>query len=173
MAFCTKCGAKLQEGVAFCGACGAQVSDANSTPGGAVAPGVSPSKQRGAPVFTPPQDSAPTFQPPQEPVPTFQPPGGVRNGAVCFHHPLEPAAARCARCGKYICKDCAEAYGVSSGEYAGKCLCFDCCEELVSQNVAELTRNKEKIKAQFITSLVGIGIGFLGSIVTVRKHLHV
>ena len=35
-----------------------------------------------------------------------------------LHHPTEPAVARCARCGKYICKDCAEAYTVTDGEYA-------------------------------------------------------
>ena len=69
--------------------------------------------------------------------------------------------AKCARCGKYICKDCSEAYGVTAGEYAGKCLCFDCCEELVAQNVEELTRNKQKIKTQFTISIIGMAVGFL------------
>ena len=62
---------------------------------------------------------------------------------------------------KYICKDCAEAYTVTSGEYANKCLCFDCCEQLVAENVAELTKNKNKIKGQFILQLIGMVIGFI------------
>lgn len=114
-------------------------------------------KQMGdIPTFTPP--GAPTFTPP---APTFTPPGAAPGGAVCFHHPNYPAAAKCVRCGKYICKDCVEAYGVTSGKYAGKCLCFDCCQELVAQNVDELTRNKEKIKGQFILQIVGMVIGFI------------
>ncbi len=116
----------------------------------------------GIPTFTPP-GGAPTFTPPGGGAPIFTPPGGTGQaaGAVCYHHPLEPAAARCVRCGKYICKDCAEAYGVIAGEYAGKCLCYDCCEELVSQNLAELTRNKKKIKNQFILQIIGMVIGFI------------
>lgn len=103
----------------------------------------------------------PTFTPPQ--APTFTPPQGNQrhNGPVCYHHPTEPAAGRCARCGKYICQDCVEAYGVSAGEYAGKCLCFDCCEQIVADNVAELTRNKNTIKGQFILQIVGMVIGLI------------
>lgn len=153
MAFCPKCGKQLQDGAAFCGACGAPVSNSRNTSGGG-----------DIPVFTPPKQDIPVFTPPQDAAPTFRPPRGGSTGAVCFHHPLEPAVAQCARCGKYICKDCSEAYGVVSGEYAGKCLCFDCCEELVSQNVEELTRNKKKIKTQFIISLIGIVIGFFAGV---------
>lgn len=67
------------------------------------------SKNQGIPTFTPPEDGAPVFTPPKTP---------QHDGPVCYHHPSEPAVARCARCGKYICKDCAEAYTVTSGEYA-------------------------------------------------------
>ena len=105
------------------------------------------SKNQGIPTFTPPEDGAPVFTPPKTP---------QHDGPVCYHHPSEPAVARCARCGKYICKDCAEAYTVTSGEYANKCLCFDCCEQLVAENVAELTKNKNKIKGQFILQLIGM-----------------
>ena len=111
-----------------------------------------PNKTQGIPIFTPPENSAPVFTPPKTP---------QHNGPVCYHHPNEPAVARCARCGKYICKDCSEAYGVIDGEYAGKCLCFDCCEQIVADNVAELTKNKEKIKGQFILQIVGMVIGFI------------
>ncbi len=102
------------------------------------------------PVFTPP--TAPVFTPP--PAPTF-------NGPACFHHPNEPAAARCARCGKYVCRDCAEAYTVIDGEYANQSLCFDCCEQIVTENVSELTRNKNKVKGQFILQIIGMVIGFI------------
>ena len=101
------------------------------------------------PTFTPP--TAPTFTPPPQP---------QHDGPVCYHHPTEPAVAQCARCGKYICKDCAEAYGVTSGDYAGKCLCYDCCQQLVSENVADLNANLKKIKGQFSLQIIGMGIGF-------------
>ena len=102
------------------------------------------------PVFEPPK--APVFTPP--PAPSF-------NGPACFHHPNYPAVARCARCGKNVCKDCAEAYTVTGGNYANKVLCFDCCEQLVSENIAELTKNKNTIKGQFILQIVGMVIGFI------------
>ncbi len=99
----------------------------------------------------------PTFTPPT--APTFTPP--KHDGPVCYHHPSEPAVAQCARCGKYVCKDCAEAYTVTGGEYANKTLCYDCCEQIVSNNVAELTANKNKVKGQFILQIVGMVIGFI------------
>lgn len=102
------------------------------------------------PVFEPPK--APVFTPP--PAPSF-------NGPACFHHQNEPAVARCVKCGKYVCKDCAESFTVIEGEYANKVLCFDCCEQLVSQNVAELTQNKNTIKGQFILQIIGMVIGFI------------
>lgn len=40
-------------------------------------------------------------------------------------------------------------------------MCFDCCEQLVAENVAELTKNKNKIKGQFILQLIGMVIGFI------------
>lgn len=109
------------------------------------------------PIFTPP---TPTFEPPKNAHPLF-------NGPACYYHSDEPAVAKCARCGKYICKDCFDNYGVSGGEYAGQALCYDCCQQLVAQNVQELTKNKNKIKFQFILSLVGIAIGFILGFATV------
>lgn len=110
----------------------------------------------GIPTFTPP---TPTFTPPKNNVHTH-------NGTVCYYHQSEAAVARCARCGKYLCQDCFDSYGVSGGEYAGKALCYDCTQQLVADNVAELTANKSKIKTQFILSLVGIAIGFIFGLVT-------
>lgn len=111
---------------------------------------MSQQKQQGkVPVFTPPT-GAPTFTPPPTP---------QHEGAMCFHHTNEPAVAQCARCGKYICKDCAEAYGVTAGEYAGKHLCFDCCEQLVADNIAELTANKATIAKHYKLTRIGTIIG--------------
>jgi len=104
-------------------------------------------------------NNIPTFTPP---TPTFTPPKDAalsNGGPVCYYHNGEPAVAKCARCGKYICKDCFDNYGVSDGEYAGKALCYDCCKQLVANNVSELTANKKTIKGQFILMLVGVVIG--------------
>lgn len=106
----------------------------------------------------------PTFTPPTNAAPTFTPPSGNQNyhgGPTCYYHHGEPAVATCARCGKHLCEDCYEAYGVSDGEYANQALCYDCTQQLVAENVEELTKNKKKIKFQFIVSLIGIVIGFL------------
>ena len=106
-------------------------------------------------------DAVPTFTPP---TPTFEPPKNAKpqfNGPACYYHNDEPAVAKCARCGKYICKDCFDNYGVSSGDYAGQALCYDCCQQLVADNVEDLKKNKSKIMFQFIVSLVGIVIGLI------------
>lgn len=108
-------------------------------------------KSDAAPTFTPP---TPTFTPPKNEKPSF-------NGPACYYHKDEPAVAKCARCGKYICKDCFDNYGVSSGQYAGKALCYDCCQQLVAANVVDLKKNKSKIMVQFVISLIGIVIGFI------------
>ncbi len=103
----------------------------------------------------------PTFTPP---TPTFEPPTGSRaqfNGPACYYHSDEPAVAQCARCGKYICKDCFDNYGVTSGDYAGQALCYDCCQQLVEENVSNLKSNKSKIMFQFILSIIGMVIGFI------------
>lgn len=99
---------------------------------------------------------APTFTPP---TPTFTPP--KHEGPCCYYHKDEPAVSSCARCGKHLCDDCHDSYQVTIGEYAGKALCYDCCQLLVQENVQELTKNKNKIKFQFIISLIGIVIGFI------------
>lgn len=103
--------------------------------------------------------AAPTFTPPT--APTFTPPAHRHDGPSCYYHHDEPAVAKCARCGKLICQDCFDNFGVTNDEYAGKALCYDCCKELVAANVQDLTRNKAKIKVQFILSLIGIGLGFI------------
>lgn len=108
-------------------------------------------KNGGVPTFTPP---TPTFTPPQNAKPEF-------NGPACSYHKDERAVAKCARCGRYICQDCFDNYGVSSGEYAGKALCYDCCQQLVAANVADLKKNKNKIMFQFIISIIGMVFGMI------------
>ncbi len=98
----------------------------------------------------------PTFTPP---VQTFEPP--KYSGPTCHYHRDEPSVARCARCGKHICQDCFDNYGVTGGEFAGQALCYDCCQQIVAQNVDELTKNKKTIKFHFILSIVGMSIGFI------------
>lgn len=118
------------------------------------------------PNFTPPtgdgkSDAIPTFTPP---TPTFTPPKNTKpdfNGPACSYHKDEPAVAKCARCGRYICQDCFDNYGVSSGEYAGKALCYDCCQQIVAENVADLKKNKNKIMLQFIVSIIGMVFGMI------------
>ena len=118
------------------------------------------------PNFTPPtgdgkSDAIPTFTPP---TPTFTPPKNTKpdfNGPACSYHKDEPAVAKCARCGRYICQDCFDNYGVSSGEYAGKALCYDCCQQIVAENVADLKKNKNKILLQFIVSIIGMVLGMI------------
>ncbi len=106
------------------------------------------------PTFTPP---TPTFTPPTDVKPSF-------SGPACYYHPDEPAVAKCARCGKYICKDCFDNYGVNDEQYQGQALCYDCCKQLVAENVENLKRNKSKIMVQFVFSLIGIVIGFIAGI---------
>ena len=142
MAFCTKCGAQISDGAAFCTSCGQPTSNAEKKQGGS---------DGRIPTFTPP---TPTFTPPSDAKPTF-------NGPACYYHSDEPAVAQCARCGKYICQDCYDNYGVSGGEYQGHALCYDCCQQLVAENIADLKKNKNKIKFQFILSIIGMVIGFI------------
>lgn len=106
-------------------------------------------------------DVVPTFTPP---TPTFTPPANAKpsfNGPACYYHKDEPAVAKCARCGKYICQDCFDNYGVNDDQYKNKAICYDCCQQLVAANVADLKKNKAKIMFQFIVSLVGIVIGLI------------
>lgn len=103
------------------------------------------------PIFTPP---TPTFTPPSDASSSF-------DAHACHYHHDELAIEECARCGKNICEDCYDNYGVASGDYAGEALCYDCCHELVADNIEELKENKGTIKRQFIFSIIGMSIGFI------------
>lgn len=143
MAYCTRCGAQVGDSDAFCTSCGQPLLQNEQKQN---------NDNDGIPRFTAP---APTFEPPKGERPEFD------GRPVCYYHQGEPAVAKCARCGKFICKDCFDSYGVSSGEYAGQALCYDCCQQLVAENIEELEHNKKIIKSQFILSIVGMVIGFI------------
>lgn len=106
-------------------------------------------------------DSVPTFTPP---TPTFTPPKNTKpdfNGPACSYHKDEPAVAQCARCGKNLCEDCVENYQVIDGEYAGQPLCYDCCKEMVAENVKLLNKQKRKIIIRMVLTGIGLLIGGL------------
>lgn len=120
---------------------------------GSDAPPVVPKYTPPASTFTP---STPTFTPPAV---SFTPPARTISGPVCYYHRDEPPVAKCACCGKFICQDCFDSYGVSEGEYAGQALCYDCTKDLVADNVRELKKQKRKIIALFIATMIGMGFG--------------
>lgn len=107
-------------------------------------------------------NNIPTFTPPE---PTFTPPGNShRSGSTCHFHPNEPAVTKCAKCGKPLCHDCADTYQVNDEKYGGKPLCYDCCQELVAENVKQLKKQRLKIIAMYIFTLIGMIVGgILGS----------
>ena len=133
-------------------------ANSGNTPPSFTPPTANNNKPNAAPTFTPPSGNkaAPTFTPPAQ---TFTPPR--HSGPSCYYHNDEPAVARCVRCGKNLCQDCYDSYGFTSGQYAGQALCYDCTQQIVADDMAVLAKNKRKIKAQFIISLIGMGIGLI------------
>lgn len=197
MAFCTKCGNQIPDDSAFCTSCGQPTGVNQNRQQNNAAPSFTPPTNNSVPNFTPPAGntqpannggSAPTFNPPVEnkgaptftppaaptftpPAQTFTPPSRSFNGPSCYYHTDEPAVASCARCGKYLCQDCFDSYGVSSGEYAGNALCYDCTKELVAENVEILKQNKSKITVTFVAAIIGMVIGgIIGIAVSSSAH---
>lgn len=151
MPACPKCGTENSNDAKFCRACGSPLQTSQAT------------DQPGIPTFQPPaadQQGIPTFQPPT--APTFTPPNASNySGPMCEWHPNEPAVTRCARCGRNICQDCAEAYTVNGGDYDGKALCYDCIKELFSSQITDLQANYATIRNRLILVSVGVILGFL------------
>jgi len=143
MAFCTKCGTQASNEDAFCTSCGTRVNNAQE---------MEREKAPPMPVFTPP---TPTFTPPSAP------PAPRHSGPSCYHHSSDPAAGACAKCGKYICRDCCDSYQVVSGDYAGAALCYDCCSNLVSENVEKLKADKTKITVSLVATAIGVILGII------------
>ena len=89
--------------------------------------------------------------------------GGMSSGMACFHHPSGDAVARCAKCKNNICSDCRDKYGVTSGEYEGYALCYDCTCGLIAENVQYFEHFKQRVdrsrKTMIVLACVG---GFIG-----------
>lgn len=117
------------------------------------------------PTFTPPteENEIPTFTPPEDgedTIPTFTPPKpGKNNGPKCHNHPEEDAVANCAKCGKPICKECAESCMVSGGGYDGRYLCYDCSKEIFKEDESKLKKDRTKIILRFALFLGGMAAG--------------
>lgn len=189
MAFCTQCGSRLSDEDIFCGACGKRVTSSpapnqsvqqeiprftstssnaqNYTTSSNDVPHFTPPSGN-AQNFTQPSNNIPQFTPPSNDIPQFNPPAApiftppaqqTPSGPVCYYHPDEEAVATCASCGKYICEDCFETYGVLIGEYAGHALCYECTQATVASNVEELKKNKDSIIKIFALTLIGMVIG--------------
>ena len=79
----------------------------------------------------------------------------------CAYHHNEPAVVNCARCGKPICQDCAENYQVDDEEFGGAAICYDCCKELIEQNIKTLKKQRTKIILQLVFTVVGIILGVI------------
>lgn len=146
MPYCRKCGTENAEGAKYCKNCGEEIISTSNSP-------ESQAKSSGVPTFEPPKNT-PTFTPPSSP---------AFNGPSCDWHTDEPAVANCSRCGRPICRDCAEAYTVSGGEYKGHALCYDCIQALIKEQSSELEGNYATIKSRTILVVVGVIIGlFIG-----------
>ncbi len=96
-----------------------------------------------------------TITPPEVPVVT-QP---KHTGPCCAHHTNEPSVGKCARCGQHVCQDCRDVYGVTAGKYAGKCLCYDCCQAIVADNVKILKKQVVKFSFNLILTIIGMIVG--------------
>ena len=187
--YCVFCGKKIDDDSKFCPFCGLRVARNNLNNGesnGSVSnaqkeESLTPfhadvnsggdvgNRNSDIPIFDVPQNDTPTFNAPQNDTPVFNtsendiPVFSVPSfdGPACHYHMDEPAVGRCARCGKSLCQDCCDSYGVVAGEYAGKNLCYDCTQELITDNINQLNTNLKKIKSQFTLQLIGMAIGFV------------
>jgi len=83
----------------------------------------------------------------------------------CYHHPSRDAVAQCRKCGKGMCKECYDLYGVSSGEYAGKALCYDCTTEIVAENVAGFEALKKRVQWERIFICIGAVLGAFAGLI--------
>lgn len=81
---------------------------------------------------------------------------GARN-----NHPSEPATGMCARCGKYVCNECIENFAVNSGEFADKCLCYDCWHQIVTDNIANLRKQRSSVIVLLVATAIGMIIGLV------------
>jgi len=86
----------------------------------------------------------------------------------CYDHPSQQVVEQCAKCGKPICRYCAEDYGVAIGQYAGKALCYDCTTGLVAANVAEINTIRKQTGSAF--NILGIVGGFVKEVFVALRN---
>ena len=123
-------------------------------------------KEEEIPTFTAPKDEGneeiPTFTAPKggdDDVPTFTAPKGPGiDGKYCHHHPSKPAAGKCNKCGKYICKDCLETCAVTINGQAYN-LCFDCCNNIFKEDEKKFAKDKRTIMFHYVLTIIGMVIG--------------
>jgi len=77
----------------------------------------------------------------------------------CKHHTSQDAVAQCRGCGAFICDDCFEMYGVTSGDYAGQALCYDCTSQLVAANVADVESHRKRVTRELVITGIGATAG--------------
>ena len=58
-------------------------------------------------------------------------------GMGCFYHPDATVVASCPKCGKFLCKDCAE-------KYESKL-----CDKCEAERIAQIEKNKAQKKEDF------------------------
>lgn len=85
----------------------------------------------------------------------------------CFYHPLKDAECKCSMCGKYLCRDCADAGRIRSGARTGQSICIECSENLVEDQLETMKELKNK-NIKFIVRLV---IGLIVSLFVADKLL--
>lgn len=78
---------------------------------------------------------------------------------VCIYHPVREAVTVCAKCGKWICEDCASAGLIRGGALKGRSLCFSCAEELVQKKLQKLSSGKDTKRKYWIRLAIGAVIG--------------
>ncbi len=77
----------------------------------------------------------------------------------CYHHcncEDRPAVAKCTRCGKGLCRDCADKL---RSEETGDILCVDCLNAEMAADVNWAMQRKKEIKKEIIFIIVGFILG--------------
>lgn len=109
-------------------------------------------------------ESIPHFTPPSNDIPTFTPPVSRTVRHACVNHPDSEGACKCAKCGVWVCNECADLFTLSDygGEFSGATLCASCYREFAQEDKKIVGRQQTKI----ITLLVATGIGALIGLTT-------
>lgn len=93
------------------------------------------------------------------------------NGVSCYYHKNEPSIAQCDLCEKNLCHDCANSYGFTNGDYAGKIICYDCTKTIWEEDKTTLLENYHQIKLKRLVCLIGTVIGALIALIVGVKEV--